>query len=236
MERVATRALLVATTLVAIAMPAGAQKWSTTAYGVAEYGTDETTLLLAGLSAGPGGLGLHPRFGVQGYYLTFNPNNRVNVLSFKPYVGLTNVFHGGSIGGSVGYAFTNKDQNFVVPVSASESGEGVVVAGDAEYWGPDAHSMAYQGLASYNLGSSSLWARGRATAPLKVGSMGSATRLGGEVAFLHGDNYQAVQPGGVLEFHDTHGRILGFGAGAKLIQHGDTEAYVKVEGVLPIGR
>jgi hypothetical protein len=228
---------LITTLIVAATSPLAAQRWSSTAYGVAEYGTDETTLLLAGISAGPGGLGVHPRFGVQAYYLTFNPNNRVNVVTVKPFVGLTNVYPGGSVSGSIGYAFTNKDSNFpAVPVSSSESGEGVVLSGGWDHWGPDAHALAYQALGSYNFGSSSLWTRGRITAPLSVRSGGGATRLGGEVAFLHGDTYRAWQPGAVLEFHDSKNRILGLGAGAKLIQGNDTEAYFKVEGVLPISR
>ncbi|HJQ18793.1 MAG TPA: cellulose biosynthesis protein BcsS [Gemmatimonadaceae bacterium] len=215
-------------------MPARAQKWSTTAYGVAEYGTDEVVLALAGFTTGPSGLGVHPRLGAQAYWLTFNPTNRTNVFVVKPYVGLADVFHGGSIGGNIGYAFANKD--IAIPVSSAESGEGVVASGDLEYWGPDAHSLAYQALGSYNFGSSSLWTRGRITAPLRVGMNGAATRLGAEVAFLNGDNYTAWQPGGVLEFHNSKGQILGLGAGAKLIKDGNTEAYFKIEGVAPIGR
>lgn len=235
MERKAIRALLCAVTALSLsAGTAGAQRWGATAYGVAEYGTDEVALLLGGITAGPGGLGVHPRIGVQAYWLTFNPTNRTNIFVVKPSVGLINVSHDGSIGGSVGYAFSSKD--IAVPVSSAESGQGVVVSGDAEYWGPNAHSLAYQALGSYNFGSSSLWTRGRVTAPLSVRANGAATRIGGEVAFLHGDNYRAWQPGVVLEFHNARNQILGLGAGAKLIQGGDTEGYVKIEGVLPLGR
>lgn len=235
MERLARRALLFAAIPAAfLATPAYAQRWSSTAYGVAEYGTDQVALLLGGITAGPGGLGLHPRLGLQAYWLTFNPDNRTNIFVVKPSVGLTNTMADGSIGGSVGYAFANKD--IAVPVSSAESGEGVVVSGDLEYWGPNAHSVAYQALGSYNFGSSSLWTRGRATVPLRVATNGAATRIGGEVAFLNGDTYTAWQPGGVIEFHSANGHIFGLGAGAKLIQNGSTEAYFKVEGVLPLGR
>jgi len=236
MERLVRRTLLCTVIAIPLATSsvAAQTKWSTTAYGVAEYGTDETTLLLAGFNTGPGGYGLHPRVGAQVYWLTYNPSNRTNVTLFRPFVGLANNYHGGSVSANIGYAFTNKD--VAIPVSSGVSGKGVVVATDVEYWGPNAHSLAYQLLGAYNFGSENLWTRGRVTAPLRIASNGSQTRIGGELAYQNGDTYTAWQPGGVLEFHNTRGQILILGAGAKLIQNADTEAFFRVEGVLPIGR
>jgi len=235
MERIVRRTLLCTALLIPFAaQSAAAQRWVSTAYGVAEYGTDETVLLLAGINGGPGGYGLHPRIGAQAYWLTYNPNNRTSVVAFRPFVGLANNYHGGSVSANVGYAFANKDVTF--PSSSSVSGEGLVVATDIQYWGPSARNLAYQILGAYNFGTDNLWTRGRLTAPIRVGSNGAATRLGGEVAFQDGENYTAWQPGGVLEFRNSRGQILTLGAGAKLIQNGNTEAYFKVEGVLPVAR
>ncbi|HMC54843.1 MAG TPA: hypothetical protein VKH19_06685 [Gemmatimonadaceae bacterium] len=236
MQRFVRRTLLcTAIGIVLATRPVAAQQaWSTTTYGVAEYGTEETTLLLAGFNTGPGGYGLHPRVGAQAYWLTYNPTNRTNVTLFRPFVGLANNYHGGSVSANVGYAFMNKD--VAVPVSSGVSGKGVVVATDVEYWGPSAHSLAYQLLGAYNFGSDNLWTRGRLTVPLRVTSNGSSTRIGGELAFQDGDLYRAWQPGGVLEFHDARGQIVILGAGAKLIQGSNTEAFFRLEGVLPIGR
>ena len=47
-------------------------QWSSTAIGVAEFDTESAMLLLGGVSAGPSGLGLKPRVGVQAYLLRFD--------------------------------------------------------------------------------------------------------------------------------------------------------------------
>src|SRR5687767_11870942 len=73
--------------LIAFASPASAQ-WNVTGIGVAEYDTEETLLLLAGVSAGPGGPGWTPLVGVQTYYLTYKlPAETESVFSVRPYAG-----------------------------------------------------------------------------------------------------------------------------------------------------
>lgn len=211
-------------------------QWSATAIGVAEYDTENTLLLLGGLSAGPGGLGWAPRVGVQGYYLRYDAGTRsVDVTSIRPYVGLRNTMPAGSASINLGYAFSNRDVVGVAgPALVTDHGEGVVLSGGWDYWGTGPE-MGYQLLGAYNFGSEALWARGRATFPMQVRAT-SQTRLGGEVAFLSGKNYTAWQPGAVLEFTGPQGRLLAFGAGMKFFERGENAVYFKVETVLPLAR
>ena len=212
---------------------ASAQKWSATAIGVAEYDTDQTMLLLAGISAGPGGRGWSPRVGVQGYVLSYDAGlSRTNVTSIKPYVGMRNGFEGGSVGFNLGYAFT--DKNKPNPAIIEDRGGGPVVSGGLDYWGMGG-PLGYQLLGSYALDSESIWTRGRVTTRLANRPLG-ASRFGGEVAYLHGRGYSAWQPGVILEYNTSAGRILALGSGMKFYEGGDNAVYFKVEGLLPIGR
>src|SRR5438874_9426880 len=107
-------------------------QWHATGIGVAEYDTKQTFLLLAGVSASPGGKGVAPVIGVQGYTLGFdNGPGRTNVFVVKPYVGLQSGYDGGSVGGNVGYAFGNKEVTALTGVGADE-GSGVVVSGHGD--------------------------------------------------------------------------------------------------------
>ena len=219
-----------------IGAPASAQV-SATAIGVAEYDTDGTLLLLGGVSAGPGGRGWKPRFGVQAYSLNFESGaSDVNVFSVRPYVGMRNLFDGGSFGVNLGYAFANKDVD-PTPVFVSESSDGVVLSGGLDYWGTSNSRLGYQALAAYNFGSEGFWGRGRATTRLGAMRANNAqTRLGAEVAVMAGDGYHGFQPGGVLEFHTGGGTIFGLGAGMKFFQGGSEAVYFKGEFTLPIAR
>ena len=218
--------------------PVAAQKWSAGTYGVAEYDTKKTLLLLAGISGGPAGLGVKPRIGVQAYELGFDngPGGRTNAFVVKPYVGLTNNYSGGAVSGSVGYAFSNRNEKIAGgPAITSDNGKGVVVSGGLDYWGTGGPA-GYQVLGSYNFGSSSLWARGRATTRLGQ----SSTHAGVELAFFNessnGTNFTAVQPGALLQFYSPTGSILGFGAGMKFFQGGTNAVYFKVEGYAPLAK
>src|SRR5688572_22533001 len=95
--------------MLAAAVPAAGQ-WRATAIGVAEVDTESTLLLLAGLSASPTGMKVSPIIGVQAYHLGFDGGTaRTNVFTVKPYVGLSNGYSAGSVYGTVGYAFSNRD-------------------------------------------------------------------------------------------------------------------------------
>ncbi|HET9453549.1 MAG TPA: hypothetical protein VFO66_04610, partial [Gemmatimonadaceae bacterium] len=74
-------------------------QWNSTAIGVAEYDTEQTLLLLAGVSASPGGVGIAPLVGVQANFLTFDAVDRVEVFTVRPYAGLRSGFEGGSLYG-----------------------------------------------------------------------------------------------------------------------------------------
>ncbi|MEO5568889.1 MAG: hypothetical protein ABIR92_10375 [Gemmatimonadaceae bacterium] len=218
--------------VVALAAPAQAQ-WRTTAIGVAEVDTKETLLLLAGLSASPGGQGLHPIIGVQGYHLgAAATGGRSNAFVVKPYAGLGSGYNGGAVHGTLGYAFSNKD--IPVPTSTGDTGDGVVIAAGWDHWGTGS-PWGHQVLGSYNFGSEGFWGRGRLTR--KISSTGAAQRrFGGEVAYLTGTGYSGVQPGAIFEMHNGRGGILGLGAGMKFFENTENAVYFKVEGVLPIAR
>jgi hypothetical protein len=215
------------------AAPAEAQ-WNVSSVGVVEYDTNETLLLLAGLTAGPSGPGIRPVFGVQGYYLTYDAgaNRSVSITSIRPSAGLRGPIDGGSWNARVGYAFVSKDQ--AVPagvfVPDASGGDGVVLSGGVDYWG-NGGPLGWQALASYNIGTESFWGRGRVTTRL------TPTVNGGvEAAVLTSPGFTAFQPGAVVNFHMASGTILGLGAGAKISADADNAAYVKAEIVLPIMR
>ena len=219
-----------------LAAPAQGQ-WRATALGVAEYDTEGALFLLAGLSASPGGRGISPILGVQGYHVGFdNGASRTNVFAVKPYVGLSNGYGTGSLYGTVGYAFSNRDEGSrIVTTSTNDVGTGVVVSGGWDHWG-SGEGFGHQLLASYNFDSENFWGRGRVTK--RISPSGPAQRrLGGELALSAGDGYTAWQPGAILELHNGRGSILGLGAGIKLIDGiDDKPIYFKIEGVLPIAR
>ena len=224
--------------------PARAQ-WGVTGFGVAEYDTNETVLLLAGVSMGPGGPGWSPRVGLQGYYLTYDRGaaGNADVWAFRPSVGLSRGFDGGALGLSVGYAFVSDDADDGDPVPPNtiveDTDDGVVVSGQLNYWGTGG-PVGAQLLASYNIGGESLWTRGRVTTRVASLSNDGQVRLGGEVAYMTSGSFSAVQPGGVLEWHRGNGLILGLGAGVKLIDQENVEEddpfYIKAEVVLPLRR
>lgn len=216
----------------ALSAPAQAQ-WRATALGVAEVDTDATLLLLAGVSASPGGRGLSPILGVQAYHLGYDAGaSRTNVFTVKPYAGLSNNYGSGSVSGTVGYAISNKSGGNIF--GTSDVSEGVVVAAGWDHWGSGS-PWGHQLLGSYNLESEAFWGRGRVTR--KLSSNGAAQkRLGGEVAFLSGTGYSAWQPGAIYEMHNGRGGIVGLGAGMKFANGGGSAVYFKVEGLLPIAR
>ena len=222
---------------VVLAMPAQAQ-WRSTALGVAEYDTDGALFLLAGLSASPGGggRGISPILGVQAYHLSFdNGPSRTNIVAVKPYAGLSSNYGSGSVYGTLGYSFSNRDDGTrVLSTSTNDIGQGVVIAGGWDHWGTGG-PWGHQLLASYNFDSEGFWGRGRMTRRISPAGQ-SQRRLGAEVALSTGNGYTAWQPGAILELHNGRGGILGLGVGAKLPEGGDAAMYFKIEGVLPITR
>lgn len=232
------RGLAVAAALLAVtgAVGSASAQWGITSVGVAEYDTNETLLLLAGVSAGPGGRGLHPVVGVQAYHLSYDGgDDRTSVISIRPSVGVRNNFDGGSAQARIGYAFRNKD-DVAIGTLVPDAGDGVVVAGQVDYWGTGS-PLGAQAIASYDFGGESLWARGRLTTRLLRGAAeGSQLRVGAEAAVMSSENFDALQPGGVLEWHTGSGLILGAGAGVKLIEEGEDATYFRAEVVLPLRR
>src|SRR5687768_15641414 len=114
------RWMLAAMAAVVFAVPAQAQ-WRATAIGVAEVDTESALFLLGGISASPGGSrSLSPMVGVQAYHVGFdNGSSRTNVFTAKPYVGLTSGYGSGSVYGTVGYAFSNRDEGTVIRTTST---------------------------------------------------------------------------------------------------------------------
>jgi len=218
--------------LVVAAAPMQAQ-WHATAIGVAEM-TGQYPMFLAGISTSPGGRGISPLLGVQGYHLQYAATGgRTSVFAVKPYLGLIDNYGTGDLYGTLGYSYSNKDTP-VASVATNDIGRGVVVSGGWDHWGSGT-PWGHQVLASYNFDTEGFWGRGRETR--RIWQNGSAQRrLGGEVALLTGDGYTAWQPGAILEIHNGRGGILGLGAGVRLQDPGSSNAYFKIEGVLPIIR
>jgi hypothetical protein len=222
----------------AIATTPAHGQWNATAYGAAEWDTNETMLLLAGITAGPGGLGLSPVVSLQGHHLRFDTGTgNASVWTIRPAVGLSNGFNGGFAQFMVGYAFqfggTPAPAGTVVPTPDTE--DGVVLTGLLDFWGTGG-PLGAQLIASYNAGAEALWTRGRLTTRLQQPAAGGEVRVGGEVAYLNTPGLNAVQPGGVLSWRSPGGLILAAGAGVKLIDGADNPTHVKVEFSLPVLR
>jgi hypothetical protein len=239
MSKALHKVVFAAALLVCVPLHAAAQGWGLTAVGVGEFDTEHGKVLLAALTASQRGMGLHPQLGVQVSHIGFESGTTdVSVNSVRPFVGLRNGFNGGDMNLNIGYAFGNRDDDAVAPVVVGSSGgdteDGAVLSGGVEYWGTGG-PLGAQALASYNFGGSSLWTRGRVTTRLSSLSNGGQLRVGGEVAYMHGDGYSIVQPGGVVQWHQSsNGVIVIGGVGVKIPDGGDNATYVKAELVVPI--
>lgn len=231
------RGMTVAAVASSIAVGSAQAQWSATAVGVAEYDTNETLLLLAGVSVSPfGGPGISPVFGIQVYRLSYETaSGTTEVWSVRPSAGIRNNFTGGSAQFRVGYAFTSRDAPAPIAGGVGDRRQGVVISSQVDWWGTGGPFGA-QAIASYNFGSDALWARGRVTTRVARTERGQV-RVGGEVAFLNDADFTMVQPGAVVEWHAGPGRpILTFGVGRKLNDPGEDATYFKVEVVLPLLR
>jgi hypothetical protein len=213
----------------------------TTGVGVVEYDTNETLLLLAGVTMGPGGAGWSPVFGVQAHYLTYDRglSDNADIFSVRPSVGMRYGFSGGAMQVRGGYAFTSDDDDDGAPPTtvAEDFDDGVFVSAGVDYWGSGT-GLGYQLLGSYNFGSEALWTRGRVTTRIASSGANGQIRLGAEAAYQTSDDFDALQPGGVIEWHRGSGLILSLGAGVKLIEQDgiDDPIYVRGEVILPFRR
>jgi hypothetical protein len=223
-----TRAVTFVAALAIVAMPLQAQ-WSGSVYGTGEMDTNDTNLLLAGLSLSPGGGDIAPIFGIQGYRLSYKIGSGTNtVYAFKPSVGLRfRLSPDASATASVGYAFTDKNVPATALASSADRGDGVVVAGSLDLH-PSTSNISWQGMASYNFGSESLWARLRAPIGLRTTENGKLS-LAPEVSFINGGGYNAIQPGAVVLWQGNSG--FGFGAGVafNMPNQGDNSTVFKIE-------
>lgn len=233
-QRTISRVLIAGAALVVALAPAAQAQWNATAYGTAEIDTKSTLLLLAGVSASPGGPGLAPLLSLQAYHLGYDVGNeRRTSFTIRPAAGLRNGYEGGSMFATVGYAFSSRNDDEAV-AAAADRGDGVVLSAGVDHWGTGGR-LGWQALGSYNFGSESYWTRGRVTTRVGEASP-TAMRVGAEVALLGGNNYTVWQPGGVVEWRMPSGVGVGLGAGAKLFEGGESAAYFKIEASLPLSR
>jgi hypothetical protein len=213
-------------------------QWHVTTHGALEWDTNETMLVLAGVTAGPGGLGWSPVVSLQGHHLRFDTGTgTASIWSIRPAVGMSNAFPGGVAQLLVGYAFQSRDGappvGIIVPTPDTD--DGVVLTGLLDWWGTGG-PVGGQVLGSYHLGAETLWTRGRLTTRVLQPAAGGEVRIGGEVAYLNAPEITAIQPGGVLSWQSPAGLTLLAGAGVKLIDGADNPAYFKIEFVLPLQR
>jgi hypothetical protein len=207
---------------------------STAAQGVAVFGAaegagDNTTLFLIGANVTANGLGWRPYAGVTAYGLHYNAGGgSTNQNVFEPNVGLSHQMTDQSLSFGVGYAFSNKNDNFVAFVPG-QTGQGVVGEVGWEYWGNG--TRAAQLLGSYNFGNNFLWSRGRASVPVRPAS---PVWIGGELALLGDTQSPSVwvaQLGPTLEYRFTPQFRLGGSAGLKfgLSNANGSNAYGRIE-------
>src|SRR5688572_331078 len=135
-----------------------------TVYGVGEFDTSDVIFVLGGVSVSAARAGWTPVAGLSASWLQypFIGDETQDVTTITPTVGLANNFGPGAIQLSVGYAFSDADEDLGVPIVAGEAGrDGVVTIAQLDYWGDG--GLGGQAIASYNFGGESLWARGRVT-------------------------------------------------------------------------
>ena len=227
MKFLRTAALLVSAITLAAA-PVQAQ-WTGSVYGSAEFDTNSTNLLFAGMSVSPGGGDVAPIFGLQAYRLSYKSGSgTTDVFVVKPSAGLR--FHlspEASANLSIGYAFANKNFPGTSVSSAADQGDGVVLSGGLDL-SPAGSRVKWEGLASYNFGSQSFW--GRVRAPIKPNSSESGSvSLAPEVSYLNGSGYSAVQPGAVVLWQSNSGFGFGAGVAINMPNQGNNATVFKVE-------
>lgn len=238
-RRTARRAALPLVAVMAFAAAPAAAQWGTTWVGVAETSGDDVTLLLAGVSLSPAGLGLKPVVGLQTYWLDTEGGS---TWSVSPSAGLALRAPTGSLQGRVGYTLREKD-NFIPIFGGGESG--IFTSAQADYW--DGGAFGLQGIASYNWGSQYLWSRARGTVRVMELDFGGGIHVGPEFVYQgemddenvgEGDfNYSSTQLGGIVQWHSGNRLIAGFGAGVKNVdedfpinEEGDDSTwYLKLE-------
>lgn len=221
-------AIIFVTALGLSAAPLHAQ-WTGSVYGTGEYDTNETNLLLAGLSMSPGGGDVAPIFGLQAYRLSYKAGTgTTSVFVVKPSAGLRfRLSPTASANLSLGYAFTNKDVPATALSSAADRGDGVVVSGGLDLR-PSESKISYQALASYNFGSESLWSRLRAPIQLRSTSDGTWS-IAPEASYISGTGYNAFQPGAVVLYQSNSGFGFGAGVAVNLPNQGSNSTVFKVE-------
>lgn len=224
--------LAVASTLLAHA--ASAQSLSI--YGAAEAaGLGESSAIL-GASVGTGRQGWNPIAGInfQTYTFRLSPTSTATNTAVVPSVGLEYRTHVGSVQGTVGYNFTNRDSklaNLNVPVvGGTGGGENSPVVGlQGNYWGG---IYEHQAIISYSTKSEYTWSRFRlgarpmATTPLYLGAQ----------AVLQGTNkfggVHRYQVGPTINYHFSPNFHLGGSTGLTIHSDDTKTGYASVEFVI----
>lgn len=194
----------------AMAAPAAAQ--DLTVYGTASVDGEETGIVLAGVRANLGAMGLVPVLDAQAYVLQFRSGDETdNLFAINPSAGLGWRMPSGMIDARVGYLILSDEASG--PVSGGLGGEGGVNATvQAQYWGPGFPELL--GIASYGFESEYLWSQAQATVPIVRRESGANLGVGAEVVYeggMGGDeegltDFRALSVGPVLKW--SNGRSL----------------------------
>ncbi|MGQ0815325.1 MAG: hypothetical protein ACT4O1_12855 [Gemmatimonadota bacterium] len=194
--------------------------------GVGDFDTQETVLVLGGVSVSPRGQGWSWVAGVTAYWLQFETggvtgDDKRSITSITPSAGVKNNFGSGSAQVRVGYSFKDGDDDGG-PGFIESAGDGVVTIGQLDYWGTGAWNA--QAIGSYNWGSEALWARGRLARRLfTVGDAGSVS-LGAEAAILNQAVFDATRVGGLVMFNPGRGTLINAAVGRMLADGEDNDA------------
>ena len=189
--------------------PAGAQ--DLTVYGTASVDGAETGIVLAGVHANLGALGLVPVLDAQAYSLWFRSGDENdNLFAVNPSAGLGWRAPAGMIEARVGYLILSDEASG--PVSGGLGGEGGVNGTvQAQYWGAGLPELL--GIASYGFESEYLWSQAQATVPVIRRESGANVGVGAEVVWEGGmgdseglNDFQAFSVGPVLKW--SNGRTL----------------------------
>lgn len=210
------RTTFLSATIAALCTPALASGQSIAVFGSAEAAGDNTALFLLGAGWNPGMQGWQPYVSAVGYNLRFTSGGTTITRNvFAPQAGLRYQTPVSATQFGAGYAFTDQSATSagVFPVSA-ETGKGVFLAFQYNYWGNGSRSSEL--LGSYGLKTNFLWTRGRMLWRL---APDSPLFVGGEAGLL-GDtqspSFWTGQIGPAAEYRFSPNFRLTFGAGLKV--------------------
>ena len=208
----------------ALASAPAAAQWNPVVYGSAEVDSEDFAIYLAGVGVSPGGIGLHPSFGVNAYHLRYPAGMTVDgetvtaeQNAVAPMVGLRRQWAGAAASVHVGYLFTDSEDDAAAIGSPSGGGDGVITNAQINYWGQPG-GLEGEAIASYNWDADYVWTRFRGLREVMRVGAGGAVLAGIEAQFQGGldeDGYEATQVGALLAYRPSAAYGVTLGVGGK---------------------